>query len=610
MSTKTNAEIAAAFEELGDLYELDGAVSYRVIAYRTAAKAVRDAPMSIMALTREGKVTTVPGIGKTLEEKLLALDETGDIPSAVKLRAKFPAGLIAVMHLPGFGPKRARLLYDELGVDSLEALRDRAEKGEIRKLRGFGAKVEENLLRVLADHEEGGGPAPRILLSRALPVAEQIAGALRDHPASDRVEIAGSLRRMGDSAKDIDIIATASDAGALISTLSELPLVESVQQSGEAGARVVTHSGMKVDLRVVEPDQFGNVLQHFTGAKAHNVQLREAAVRRGLHVSEYGILDDETGETLRCATEEEVYERLGMAWIPPELREGRGELDAAAKGTLPKLIELSDLRGDLHCHTTLSDGRQTLEQMVQTAVDRGWEYLAVTDHSASHGFGDHVTPEALEARIEEVAALNERLDGAIRVLAGTESNILPDGSLDYPDELLQRLDWVIGSIHTSFGMEEAAMTERMVAAIEHPWLDAIGHPTGRKIETRPPYAIDMTRVIEAAARTGTMIEINAAPGPPGHERVPRPGGGRGGRDGADRLGRAFGAELRPAAVRDRDGAAGLAHGGAGGEYAAVGGVRAAAKAREEVGELRRVGRWSTSRGRGVCFDKLPVRKLC
>src|SRR3954468_15747165 len=456
MPTKTNAEIAAAFEELGDLYELDGAVSYRVIAYRTAAKAVRDASVSIMALTREGTVTSVPGIGKTLEEKLRALDETGDIPSAVKLRAKFPVGLIAVMHLPGFGPKRARLLYDQLGIDSLEALRAAAERGEIRKLRGFGTKVEENLLRVLADHEEGGGgPAPRILLSRALPVAEQIAGALRDHPASDRVEIAGSLPRLGDSAKDIDIIATASDPAALISTLTDLDLVESVQQSGEAGARVVTHSGMKVDLKVVAPDQFGNVLQHFTGAKAHNVQLREQMVRRGLHISEYGILDDETGETTRCATEEEVYERLGLPWIPPALREGRGEVEAALKGTLPALVEVGDLRGDLHCHTTLSDGRNSLQEMVEAAVGRGWEYLAVTDHSASHGFGNHVTPEALEARIDEVARLNATLDG-FTVLAGTESNILPDGSLDYPDELLQRLDWVIGSIHTSFGMDEEA----------------------------------------------------------------------------------------------------------------------------------------------------------
>src|SRR3954468_7650734 len=358
---KTNAEIAAAFDELGDLYELDGAVSYRVIAYRTAAKTVRDASVSVMGLTREGQVTSLPGIGKTLEEKLRALDETGDIPAAQKLRAKFPSGLLAVMHLPGFGPKRARLLYDELGVDSLEALRAKAQAGEIRKIRGLGARVEENLLRTLAEHEPGGGPAPRILLSRALPVAEQIAGALRDHPASDRVEIAGSIRRLADSAKDIDIIATASDPVALTSTLTDLPLVESVQSSGEAGARVTTHSGMKVDLRVVAPDQFGNVLQHFTGSKAHNMQLREAAVRRGLHVSEYGILDDETGETLRCATEEEVYERLGLAWIPPELRENRGEL--APGFVAPRLVRVEDLRGDLHMHTTASDGRGSIEDM-------------------------------------------------------------------------------------------------------------------------------------------------------------------------------------------------------------------------------------------------------
>src|SRR3954453_291799 len=508
---KTNAEIAAAFDELGDLYELDGAVSYRVIAYRTAAKAVRDASVSIMALTREGKVTSVPGIGKTLEEKLKALDETGDIPSAVKLRAKFPAGLVEMTKLPGFGAKRARQLYDALGVDSLEALRAAAENGEVRNVKGFGPKGEENLLKALAQHDESGGaPTPRILLSRALPVAEEIVAALREHPASDRVEVAGSLRRLGDSAKDIDIIATASDPAALIARLGELEIVDSISQSGDAGARVVTHSGMKIALRVVAPDQFGNVLQHFTGSKAHNVQPREAMVRRGLHVSEYGVLDDETGETTTCATEEGVYERLGLPWIPPELREGRGELDAALKGALPELIELGDLRGDLHCHTTLSDGRQTLEQMAEAAAQRGYEYLAVTDHSASHGFGNHVTDEMLQARIDEVAELNSRLDG-ITILAGSEVNILPDGSLDYPDELLARLDWAIASVHTSFAMAEAAMTDRMIAAMEHPLVDAIGHPTGRKIETRAPYALDVPRVVEAAARTGTMIEINSAP---------------------------------------------------------------------------------------------------
>ena len=512
MAELTNAQIAAAFDELGDLYELDGAVSYRVIAYRTAAKAVRESSVSVAQMAREGRVTEINGIGKTLEEKIHALDDTGDIPTAKKLRDKFPNGLISVMHLPGFGPKRARRLYDELGVDSLDSLRAAAEKQEIRKLRGFGAKVEEQLLKTLAESPDGGGPAPRILLSRAQNIAEQIVGALRSHPAAERVEVAGSLRRRADSVKDLDVIATAKDPAALAAALGELPLVESVQSAGDAGARVMTHAGMKVDLKVVEPDQFGNVLQHFTGSKAHNVALRESAVKRGLHVSEYGILDDETGETLRCATEEEVYERLGLAWIPPELREGRGELEAAlpAGPGLPALITAEDMRGDLHCHTTLSDGRQTLEQMVDAARARGLEYLAVTDHSASHGFGDHVTPEALADRIEEVRALNAGLDG-FEVLAGTEVNILPDGTLDYEDELLARLDWVIASVHTSFSMGKTEMTDRMIRAIEHPLVDAIGHPTGRKIETRPPYEIDIERVIEAAARTGTMIEINSAP---------------------------------------------------------------------------------------------------
>jgi DNA polymerase (family X) len=512
MADLTNAQIAAAFDELGDLYELDGAVSYRVIAYRTAAKAVRETTVSVVQLARDGRVTELNGIGKILEEKILALDETGDIPTAKKLRDKFPSGLLSVMHLPGFGPKRARRLYDELGVDSLDALRAAAEEQKIRELRGFGAKVEEQLLKTLAESPEGG-PAPRILLSRAQNIAEQIVGALRSHPSAEQVEVAGSLRRQADSVKDLDIIATAKDPAALAAALGELSLVESVlHATGDAGARVMTHAGMKVDLKVVEPDQFGNVLQHFTGSKAHNVALRESAVRRGLHVSEYGILDDATGETVRCATEDEVYETLGLAWIPPELREGRGELEAALPGGpgLPRLVTVEDMRGDLHCHTTLSDGRQTLEQMVDAARGRGLEYLAVTDHSASHGFGDHVTPEALAERIEEIHALNESLEG-FEVLAGTEVNILPDGGLDYDDELLAKLDWVIASVHTSFSMNEQDMTDRMIRAIEHPWVDAIGHPTGRKIETRPPYALDVTRVIEAAARTGTMLEINSAP---------------------------------------------------------------------------------------------------
>jgi DNA polymerase (family 10) len=504
-----NATIAALFDELADLYELDGAVVHRVLAYRNAAKTVREAPVSIAALTREGRVTELPGIGRTLEEKINALLETGSIPAVEKLRARFPSGLMDLTRLPGLGPKRARRLYDELGIGSLDDLRTAAETERLRGVRGFGEKFEEQVLEAFtAGIDER--PRPRVLLHKALPIAEGIVEALRAHPASDRVELAGSARRGADAVKDLDIVATASDPAALAAALADLDVIESTSSPGENAARARTHTGMPVDLRVVEPDQFGNILQHLTGSKEHNMALREAAVRRGLHVSEYGILDDETGETYRCATEEEVYERLGLAWIPPELREDRGELDAAARGELPELIRVEDLRGDLHMHTVASDGRQTVEQMVEAARERGYEYIAITDHSATHGFGNHVTPDELRAQIERIRALDETLDD-FHVLVGTEANILPDGSLDYDDELLAELDWVIGSVHTSFGMGTKEMTDRIVAAIEHPWVDAIGHLTGRKIETRAPYAVDVDRVFEAAARTGTMIEINSAP---------------------------------------------------------------------------------------------------
>src|SRR3954469_21983524 len=467
MADLTNAQIAAAFDELADLYELDGAVQYRTIAYRTAAKAVRESSVSVGQLAREGRATEVPGVGKTLQEKSQSRDETGDIPASQRLRSQYPAGLIAVMHLPGFGPRRARRLYDEPGVDSLDALRAAAEQQKIRGLPGLGAKVEETLLKVLAESPEGG-PAPRILLSRAQTIADQIVGALRSHPAAERVEVAGSLRRRADSVKDLDIIATAEDPAGLAAALAELPLIESVQSAGDAGARVLTHSGMRVDLKVVAPDQFGNVLQHFTGTKAHNGALRESAVRRGLHVSEYGILDDETGETLRCATEEQVYERLGLEWIPPELREGRGELDPGF--VVPDLITQDQLKGDLHCHTIASDGRNTALEMARGALERGLEYVAITDHSATHGFGNDVSPDALKLQIELVRSVNEQVEG-IEVLVGTETNILPDGSPDYDDDLLAQLDWVMASVHTGFGMSQAEMTKRIVAAIQHPWID-------------------------------------------------------------------------------------------------------------------------------------------
>jgi DNA polymerase (family 10) len=503
----TNTEIAAALDELGDLYELDGAIIHRIVAYRNAAKAVREAPVSVAAMARQGRATELPGIGATIQEKVLALAEEGTIPAALKLRAKFPPGLVEVTRLPGLGPKRARRLFEELGIDSLAALKAAAEEQRIRSLKGFGAKAEEALLAALST-PGAGEQRPRFVLNRALEAGEQIVAALRAHPAAERVELAGSARRMTDSVKDLDVIATATDPLALARALAELDLVEIAQAPGEAGVRVRTHTGLQVDLRIVAPDQFGNLLQHFTGSKEHNMALRDAAVRKGLHVSEYGVLDDATGETLRCATEEEVYAKLGLEYIEPELRENRGELEAAATGRLPELVTVEDLHGDLHSHTTASDGTASIEQMALAARDRGYEYLAVTDHSASFGFGDDLSPERLREHIERIRTV--QVDG-IELLAGSEVNILPDGSLDYDDELLAELDWVIASVHSSFRMPSDAMTARIVRAIEHPLVDAIGHLTGRKIERRSPYAVDVEGVIEVAVRTGTMLEINAAP---------------------------------------------------------------------------------------------------
>ncbi len=567
-----NSAIAEALEELGDLYELDGAIVHRVLAYRNAARAVREAPLSVAELARTGRVTELASIGATLEQKILALLDTGTIPAAEKLRAKVPAGMIAIVHLPGLGPKRARLLHAQLGIDSLDSLREAALAGKLQTVKGLGAKFEASVIEALertptdADTEHR---AKRLLLPDALELGQALTEGLMEREGGARstascnqmvaygsvsgptdfginsgytnadtgaqVLIAGSARRMADSVKDIDLIAVTRKPVALAKSLASLPQIESVSSASKSGAKGRTHAGTSVDLRIAKPGQLGNLLQHFTGSGKHNAALREMAVRKGLHVSEYGVKDDATGATGTCASEQEVYARLGLAYIEPELREDRGELAAAALGPaaaekhhadkrssqlkdpaaiahngLPELIELRDIKGDLHCHTVASDGRNTIEEMALAARERGYEYVAITDHSASHGFGNDVSPEELRLQIEHVREADASIEG-IRILAGSEVNILPDGSLDYEDELLQALDWVIASVHTAFGMSEQKMTERMITAMEHPLVDAIGHPTGRLIERREPYALDMHALVEAAVRTGTMLEINANP---------------------------------------------------------------------------------------------------
>jgi DNA polymerase (family 10) len=506
-----NAEIADAMSELATLYELDGAVRYRVLAYREAARVIRQSPVSVEELALAGKATELPGIGTTLQEKIAALVTEGEIPSAAKLKRKFPATLVAVTRIPGVGAKTARRLYDELGVTNLEELREAAEEERIRTVKGLGPKVEENVLAALDRLDTEGAPG-RLLLSQVLPVAERLAADLREHPACDAVEVAGSARRRAETCKDVDLIATAHDPRALASALTEHSLVAQAGTAAESGTRVSTHDGISVDLRIVAPDAYGNLLQHFTGSAQHNVELRERALGMGLSVSEHGITDVESGKVEQFTTETEVYGRLGLAYVEPELREARGEIAAAAAGQLPELVEAGDLRGDLHCHTTLSDGRNSLEEMAEAARARGYAYLAVTDHSASHGFGNHVTAEELLARVEEVAELNARYKGKrFHVLAGSEVNIGLDGSPDYDDEVLEQLDWAIASVHTSFRISGKEMTKRVVAAIEHPLVDCIGHLTGRLIGRREPYDIDVEAVADAAARTGTMLEINGNP---------------------------------------------------------------------------------------------------
>ncbi|HLH65048.1 MAG TPA: DNA polymerase/3'-5' exonuclease PolX [Solirubrobacteraceae bacterium] len=516
MADPTNAQIADALDELGDLYELDGAIVHRVVAYRNAARAVREATVSVAALAREGKATQLPGIGRTIQDKVLALAQEGAIPAAVRLRARFPPGLLEVMRLPGLGPRRARRLFEELSIDSLQSLEAAAREHRIRALRGFGPKAEQRILEAVAAARAGaaggGDGSRRVPLHRALAVAEPLLEALRAHPAAVRVALAGSARRMADTVKDLDIVASSADPMRLATAAAGLELVESAQSPSESGVRLRAHAGLSVDLRIVSDEQFGNLLQHLTGSKEHNVALRDAAVRRGLHISEYGVLDDSTGTTRRCSTEQELYALLGLDYIEPELREGRGELEAAAHGRLPRLIQEADLRGDLHCHTTTSDGTASIEEMALAACECGYEYLAITDHSASFGFGDEVSAERLAehaARVRELSGTPAV--GGITLLAGTEVNILPDGSLDYDDDTLAMLDWVVASVHTSMRMEAAAMTRRIVRAISNPLVDCLGHPFGRRIGRRAPYELDFQAVLDAAAATGTMLEINSSP---------------------------------------------------------------------------------------------------
>jgi DNA polymerase (family 10) len=495
-----NDEIAAQLELLADLSELEGEESFRVLAYRRAATRIRETGGPVAKLALEGKAKSLSGIGQTIETKIVEVIELGEMKALTKRKAIIPAEVVEFMRLPGLGPKTARRIWQELGVTTLAELKEAAEGERLRALAGLGAKTETKILEALAQPPQDPRESRR-LLGDGLPAVLAVVSVLREHPAAVKVSEAGSVRRRRETFRDLDLIATSTDAPALIDYFTKLRWVADVVAKGDTKATVISNDGLRFDLRVVPPESYGNLLQHFTGSKEHNVALREDAVRRGFSVSEYGITTTETGEVASFEDEEAVYAHLGYAYIPPELREDGGELEAARGGSLPELVERADLRGDLHSHSTWSDGKGTLAAMAVAARDLGHEYLAMCDHSPRLRDG------RLQAQWEEIDALNAEL-APFRILKGIEVNIRANGELDVDDEVLARLDWVMASVHSSFDNDP---TGRVLAAMESPHVDCIGHLTSRKIGKRGPSGIDVERVVEGALATGTFLEINSQP---------------------------------------------------------------------------------------------------
>jgi DNA polymerase (family 10) len=496
-----NVDVAEQLELLSDLLEIEGQPAFRVLAYRRAATRIRELGTPVAQLALEGKAKELQGIGATIQDKIVQIVNTGEIEALTKRRKTIPPEVVEFLNIPGLGPKTVRRIWQELGVTTLAELKEAARSQRLRTLPGLGAKLEENVLKAVGRKKRSTGPQ-RTLLGRALPALLAVVDVLREHPAAERVSEAGSARRRRETVRDLDIIATASDPAALIEYFTSLAWVSEVAAKGPTKATVVSHEDFRFDLRVVPPECYGNLLQHFTGSKAHNVALREDAVRRGLSVSEYGIAEVESGEVFTTQSEEELYERLGYQFVPPELRENAGELEAARKRELPELIEASQLRGDLHTHTHWSaDGKNTLTEMVEAAKARGYAYYGITDHS------HYLREGRMEAQAKEIEKVAKKV-APLRLLKGVEVNIKADGSLDLPDGVLAERDWVVASIHTAFDRDP---TERILATMENPHVHCIGHLTGRKLNRREPMEIDIERVVGKAIETGTLLEINSQP---------------------------------------------------------------------------------------------------
>jgi len=501
---RVNDAVAELFQEYADLIAITGGEAFRARVYEKAARSIAGYPGDVAKLDRKA-LEQIPNVGGSTAGKIQEYLSTGRIEAVEKLRGRIPAGVRELTRIPGLGPKRAVALYEELGVGSVADLVTAIEDGRVAQLRGFGAKGVANIQHGIELLAASGG---RVLISEATAVAEEIRAALAAVPGCERVDVAGSLRRMRETIGDVDILVAAADSAPLMAAFVALPLVAEVVASGPTKTSIRTGTGLQVDLRVVPLRSWGSAMQYFTGSQAHNIRTREIAVRAGLKLSEYGLFRVEDDELLASQSEEEVYARLGLPWVPPTLREDRGEVAAALRGTLPELVQVGDVRGDLHTHTTLTDGVSTLEEMLAAARDRGYDYYAVTDHAKDLPM-QRMTDAKMLAQRERLRELAG--DGEMALLHGTELNIGPDGEVDWDADFLAGFDLCVASVHSLFSQDQATMTRRFIRACENPYVTIIGHPTTRLINRRPPVDADWDAVFEAAAGTGTAMEINAFP---------------------------------------------------------------------------------------------------
>ncbi len=508
MPSYDNASIAIALDDFGDLLEIAGEDRYRCLSYHKAAHAVRAWDEDIMTTALSGRLTEIPGIGAKIAAVISSILKSGTFPEFDAVADRLPASVIELMRVQGLGPRKAKALFDELAIASIDDLEEAIAEGRLAGLSGFGEKTVANIADGIVRYRT---LSQRILLADALPLADRLAAELRALPGVVAAGCAGSIRRMKETVGDIDVLVAAADGQAVMVAVRELPLVTGVIASGETKTSVMTTSGRQADVRVVAPESWGAALQYFTGSAEHNVHLREVAKARGLKVSEYGVFDVGTGERLAGATEEEVYAALGMPVMPPEVREDSGEIELALQGRIPDLVTLTDIKGDLHSHTVATDGRSTLEQNRARAAELGYAYLGVSDHAYDLRMVGGLDLDQLEEQWARIEELNASGDGGPHLLRAIELNINDEGGVDYPPEVLARFDYCIASLHAGFGQSREQATRRVLVAMENPYVDIIGHPTGRLLGRRDPFDLDMEALIAKAAETGTALELNAHP---------------------------------------------------------------------------------------------------